>query len=123
MGTYNTGLISPYKQSGGKEFDYVTIKKGRYIHNGTSHPLRGTDEFFYHRNYCLESDGKIVYWLDTFGYKSKGTGFHVGFTGSEHHKFLWMQNMHWFQKEDNLRFVVNILFLAIGVYIAFKQSN
>ena len=121
MGDGNTGLISPYKKSGGKEFDSVTIKKGRYIYNNTSHPLRGNDEFYYKRNYCLENDGKIIYWLNSFGNHSNHNGMHIGFSWKEHQKFLWMQKEHWLQKEDNIRFIVNVLFLIIGVYIAFKQ--
>lgn len=120
-GIPNTGIMKPYKKGSNIEFDSVLIKKGRYIYNDTSHPLRGNDEFYYQRNYCLESDGKIVYWLDTFGNKSNNIGLHIGFTWKQHQKFLLMQNMHWLQKEDNIRFIVNILFLIIGVYIAFKQ--
>jgi len=35
-------------------------------------------------------------------------------------RFLLIQQSHWLQKEKNLRYVVNILFLIIGTIIAWK---
>lgn len=103
------------------EFDWIEVKKGRYIHDGTSHPLRAGDEKYYKRMYCLEHDGRVVYWLDTFGKHSSNHGHHVSFSWREHQTFLWQQNDHWLQKEENVRYIVNVVFLVIGVVIGIKQ--
>lgn len=103
------------------EFDWIEIKKGRYIHDGTSHSLRSGDDKFYRRVYGLEHENRCVYWFDTFAKHSSNHGHHVSFNWFEHQKFLWLQGDQWFQKEANLRYFVNVIFLGIGAYIGFKQ--
>jgi hypothetical protein len=103
------------------DIDWIEIKKGRYIQNDTSHPLRLTDEKLYGRIYALEYKNKYIYWLNTFGAKSKDHGVHIGLSWCENQRFLWMQNDHWFQKEDNIRYIVNVLFLIIGAWIGIKS--
>lgn len=36
-------------------------------------------------------------------------------------KFLWVVGKNWFQKEDNVRYLINILFLIIGLYLTYKK--
>ncbi len=115
----NSGVLEQMESR--NKLVFVEIKKGRYIYQETSHPLRSRENYFYSRVYCLEHKNDIIYWLDTFGKNDNHHGFHIGFTWKQHQKFLWMQNEHWFQKEDNIRFIVNVLFLILGVIIAFKQ--
>lgn len=128
----NSGLLIPasgkvteidgnYTRYNKSEFDWIEVKKGRYIHDGTSHPIRAGDEKYYKRIYCLEHEGRVVYWLDTFGKHSSNNGHHVSFSWREHQTFLWQQNDHWLQKEENMRYVVNVVFLVIGVVIGIKQ--
>lgn len=132
----NSGLLQPTSgrvtvTDGNKmqfintEFDWLEVKKGRYIQNGISHPLRAGDEKYYKRMYCLEHDGRVVYWLDTYGSHSSNhrpnNGHHVSFSWREHQTFLWQQNDHWLQKEENVRYIVNLVFLIIGVVIGIKQ--
>ncbi|UKN01192.1 hypothetical protein K6119_15790 [Paracrocinitomix mangrovi] len=131
-GESNTGLLEPcsgveLKTTGnvttGKrvEFDWIEIKKGRYIHQNCSHPLRSGDENYFKRIHGLEYKNRKIYWLYTFGSMDKPQGHHVGFSWWEHQKFLWLQEMHWLQKENNIRYMVNLIFLVLGVVIAFKQ--
>jgi hypothetical protein len=128
----NTGVLFP---SGGTfseiighttttrrtEFDWIEIKKGRYIHKGISHPLRSGEDKFYKRIYGLEHERRSVYWFDTFAKYSTLHGHHVSFNWIEHQQFLWLQGEQWLQKESNIRYVVNVIFLVLGSYIGFKQ--
>jgi hypothetical protein len=128
----NTGVLFP---SGGirsetienntttrrTEFDWVEIKKGRYIHNGISHPLRSGEDKFYKRIYGLEHERRSVYWFDTFAKHSSSHGHHVSFNWVEHQQFLWLQGEQWLQNESNIRYMVNVIFLVLGSYIGFKQ--
>lgn len=103
------------------EFDWIEIKKGRYLQNGTSHPLRSGEDKFYKRIYGLEHEGRAVYWFDTFGDHSNHSGYHVSFSWMQQQNFLWKQNDNWLQKEENVRYIVNVVFLVIGVIIGLKQ--
>ena len=103
------------------EFDWIEIKKGRYIQDGTSHPLRSGNEKLYMRIYGLEYKNKRIYWFDTFGKHSTQHGYHVGFSWWQHNRFLWFQKEHWLQKEESIRYIVNILFLVLGAIIGIKQ--
>ena len=67
---------------------------------------------------CLK---KRIYFFNRFGNKDSNTGFHVGFTWLQHQRFLFLQNRHWVQKEENIRYIVNVIFLIIGAYFGFKN--
>lgn len=103
------------------EFNWIEIKKGRYIQDGTSHPLRSGNDKFYKRIYGLEHENRKVYWLDTFAKHSSSHGYHVSFNWWEHQKFLWLQGEQWLQREENIRYIVNLVFLVLGVIIGLKQ--
>jgi hypothetical protein len=39
----------------------------------------------------------------------------------QHSYLLFWLKQNWFQKEENIRYIVNILFLILGVYISYKK--
>ncbi len=100
----------------------IIIKKGRYIQNSTSHPLKNCDTNYYKRVYSLENKDKtIIYWFSRFGSDKPSSGEYIGFNFWENQRFLWLQNDNWIQKEENIRYMVNLIFLTIGVYIGYKS--
>jgi hypothetical protein len=101
----------------------IEIKKGRYIHDEISHPLYSENEFYFKRIYCLEFKNKKIYYLNTFGKTDRDLGFHIALSKWQNHKFLWLQNRHWLQKEENIRYLVNLLFLVLGAYIAIRNMK
>lgn len=109
----NSGLINITDQS-------IEIKKGRFIKGDVSHPLFDSSNRYFKRVYCLENSKKnIIYFFNTFGKEASNNGFHVGFTKLENQRFLFLQGIHWFQKEENIRYIINVLFLIIGTFVAF----
>ena len=100
---------------------FVEIKKGRFLESGASHPLYSENEKYFKRVYCLEFLKKRIYFFNRFGSNDSNTGFHVGFTWLQHQQFLLLQNRHWVQKEENIRYVVNLVFLIIGAYLGFQK--
>lgn len=96
------------------KFNNVIIKRNKFIYNYSTHPIRSEDVKYYKRVYFFESVGKYVYHLKPFG-SVDGRGFHISMSWWQHQIFLWLQKRHWFQKEENIRYIVNILFLIIGV--------
>ena len=100
---------------------FVEIKKGRFLELGTSHPLYSENEKYFKRVYCFEYLKKRIYFFNRFGQKDSNSGFHVGFTWFQHQQFLLLQNRHWIQKEENIRYIVNLIFLIIGVYLGFQK--
>lgn len=97
----------------------LIIKRGRYIDkkNSLSHPLFDEQNKYYNRIYALEFNDKKIYYINSFGKIDTNHGFHVGFNFAEHQKFLWFQGSHWLQKEENIRYCVNIIFLILGLVI------
>lgn len=97
----------------------IEIKRGRYIKNNISHPLFIEKENYFSKIYCLEYKKKHIYFLNYFGNsKPPIRGIHIGLTNWQNHKFLWLQNKHWLQKEESIRYILNILFLIIGIWIS-----
>jgi hypothetical protein len=109
----NSGLLTfdPIKSS------ILIIKRGRYIDKKTnlSHPLFDEQYKFYKRIYALEYKNRKIYYFNRFGKPDNNHGYHVGFNFFEYQRFLWIQGTHWFQKEDNLRYCINIFFLILGL--------
>ena len=56
-----------------------------------------------------------------YGKQDSNQGVHIGFTYWQNQKFLWVQNSHWLQREENIRYLINILFLTIGVLLGLQQ--
>jgi|GEM_PF-1773077 len=98
---------------------HITIFKGRYEEeNENSHSLRTEAEGkMYHRVHGLNYEGHHVYYFNTFA-KKDDHGIHVGMTWKQRQKFHLMQNDHWIQKSENIQYIVNILFLSIGVWLS-----
>lgn len=93
-----------------KTEDIIDIKRGRWVdRNNTSHPMNFT------KKECFEN--KYTYWLSHFGEYSKIYGSHISLNFWENQKFLFMQKSHWLQKEENVRYTVNVLFLIGGLTI------
>lgn len=111
----NSGKLTPV------EGGYIEIKKGRYLDGDISHPLYAENEKYFNRTFCLEYSKKHIYFFNRFGNKNSNTGFHVGFSWLQHQRFLLLQNRHWLQKEENIRYVINVIFLTIGVIISYKN--
>ncbi|MFN8864982.1 MAG: hypothetical protein ACK500_10555 [Flavobacteriales bacterium] len=100
---------------------YVEIRKGRYVDGGLSHPLYSEGEKYFERIYGLEYRNHHVYFFRRFGNGDSKAGFHVGFTRLQHQQFMLLQNSHWIQKEENIRYLVNLVFLVIGAYIGLSN--
>lgn len=97
--------------------EIIDIKPRRWIEdrNGTSHPMKFIEPIAF--------ENKNVYFLYLFGDNSGKTkmGKHISLSFWENQKFLFMQKLHWVQKEENIRYIVNIIFLIIGACIAYKS--
>ncbi len=113
---FNSGKLKGYLKN-----QYAYIKSGRYIRDDTSHPLYSEDEVYFKRIYCLEFKGKKVYFLNRYGKIDNNLGFHIALSKWQNQRFLWLQNRHWLQKEENIRYLVNLLFLILGAYLGFKN--
>lgn len=101
--------------------ELVEIKYGRFIVDDVSHPLMSETEKYFQRVYCLEYEKRRIYYFYTFGNKEGVGGFHVGFTWWQHQQFLLLQKRHWIQKEENIRYIVNVVFLVLGLIIGIKS--
>lgn len=103
----------------------LRIKRGRYIDkkNNLSHPLFDEQNKYYKRIYALEFKDKKIYYFNSYGKIDPNHGFHVGFNFAQHQKFQWLQGCHWLQKEENIRYCVNIIFLIIGLVLGFLKAS
>jgi hypothetical protein len=103
----NSGILE-------KNDEVIEIKSGRWIDKfGVSHPMN------FVKKECF--DDKFVYWVSLLGDESTTHGKHISLTFFQKQKFLWLQNSHWFQKEENIRYLINILFLIYGIIIGILQ--
>lgn len=114
----NTGKL---KYGPNPNNDLIEIKKGRYVQHSVSHPLKSENERFFERVFSLEFEGKRIYFLNAFGQKDGNSGTHIALNRFQNQCFLWLQNKHWLQKEENLRYIVNLIFLCIGAYVGIKK--
>lgn len=95
----NTGVLNKTEQT-------IIIKKNRWVDkSGVSHPMKFEEPKAF--------ENKNVYFLYLFGGDTKGK--HISLSFWQNQKFLWLQNNHWLQKEENIRYIVNILFLLGGI--------
>ena len=102
--------------------NYIDILKYRYIHKNVSHPLRSGKDRYFKRVHCLEFENKIVYFLGRFG-SDKPIGCHIGLSWFENQRFLWKMGDHWLLQEKNIRYLINLGFLILGIYISFRTSK
>ncbi len=102
------------------KLEVIEIKEGRFIQGNNSHPLVHKGEKFYSKVICLEYKNKKVYWLNRFGQQSKYHGDYIGLNRFQNQRFLWLQNAHWLQQEVNIRYLINIGFVLVGIYLGLK---
>jgi len=121
----NTGLLklAHIANSCKEDCGYVRIRRGGFSRCGNTSPLLGTSDKYYQRNRYLRYQRKIIYSFNEFGNKEKARPVFVAFNWFQHQRFLWIQREHWLQKEENIRYVVNLVFLLIGVYLGLKGLN
>lgn len=100
----NTGTLSHTRE-------IIEIRPIRWIDkHKISHPMKFEKPIAF--------DNKNVYFLYLFGDDSnKPKGVHISLSFFENQKFTWMQKTHWRQKEENIRYIINILFLLGGISI------
>ena len=101
----NTGILTKTDKT-------INIKCHKFYDENNNYQPLGYEK--------IKSLGKFVYFLK-FNGVSETHGRHISLNFIQNQKFLWMQGENWFQKEDNVRYVINILFLIIGCYLAYKQ--
>ena len=102
----NSGILN-------KTDKVVNIKRNRfYDENNNWQPL------VYEQ--CKSFDKKYVYYLKFMG-QSNTHGIHISLNYIQNQVFLWLQGNSWFQKEDNIRYIINVLFLILGCYLAYEQ--
>jgi hypothetical protein len=106
-GKVNSGVLEQNKEQ-------VILKYGRYIDkkDSLSFPLK------FKRMYCFKQ--KYVYFIYLYGDK-ENTGFHISLSFWQNQRFLFLQRKHWLQKEENIRYLINILFLIVGIVITLKN--
>lgn len=86
----------------------IDVRRGRWIDDrNISHPMN------YKRIKAF--DKKRVYYLSKFG--SGTTGVHISLTFIKNQRFLIMQDAHWLQQTENIKWVVTGL-LSGGIGLA-----
>lgn len=104
-GDTNTGILKPTNE-------IISIKPRRWVDgDGKSHPMKYVSSIAF--------ENKNVFFLHSSGDDSKlpHHGKHISLTFWQKQLFLLMQNSHWIQKEENVRYIINILFLIGGLTI------
>lgn len=105
----NSGILE-------KTEEQIDIRKNRWIDSGgISHPLK------YLKPIAFSNSN--VYFLHLFGDDTKKphSGKHISLTFFENHFFNLMQGTHWIQKEENIRYLINLTYLTIGIIFAYKK--
>jgi hypothetical protein len=117
-------IIDGHKGSVKRSDSTVKIRKGCYdLNNNITWYIKNGKENHFVREYRFKSIKKeqlFFYSFPMLGKDISPDNVLVGMTWREHQKFLWMQNEHWFKKENNIRYIVNILFLILGAIVAVK---
>lgn len=67
------------------------------------------------RFYTLEN--KYVYGL--YEYKDENPNFFIKLNTIENNIFLLKTGNHWISKEENLRYIVNIIYLSLGLILTY----
>lgn len=118
-------ILEPDEQHNGKlklsSTEFLEIKCGGYLVEGESYPLVSEKEKYFQRIYHKKYHNKSIYLLNRFGKIDDSDGYYIGLNSWEKQIFLWLQQKHWLQKEENIRYIVNLVFLVIGAYVALKK--
>lgn len=105
----NVSIYNPLRNKGELIItdEKINIYQGRWVENdGTSHPLK------IKRKYCFNK--KYVYYL--YGDKDIDRGKHISLNYLQNQKFLITMGHHWLQQEKNIRYLINIVFLILGLF-------
>lgn len=103
LDTQNNGILI-------KEDRIIEIRRNRWIDSKLiSHPLD------YERSEGFSN--KNVYYLHLFKDGKKGKFISLNFY--ENQKFQLIQGSHWIQKEENIRYLVNLFYLTVGLVFAY----
>ena len=64
-----------------------------------------------------------MYFLHLFGDDSKvpHQGKHISLSFIENQRFCILQGTHWLQKEENIRYLVNLTYLTLGLIFAYYK--
>jgi hypothetical protein len=114
--SYKTMVVNVYEANNGeleKTNETITIKPRRWLNkNGISYPMKFTSPIAFENN--------NVYFLKIFDNGDKNShGKHISLTFWQNQKFLYLQKKNWIQKEENIRYIINILFLIGGLTLGF----
>jgi len=96
--------------------EVIDLKRNRWIDtSGVSHPLKYIQP--------ISFENKNVYFLHLFGDDSKAPnqGKHISLSFFENQLFHIKQGTHWIQREENIRYLVNLTYLTIGLIFAYKK--
>lgn len=75
-------------------------------------------EFIFDRVHSLEKNNdEYIYSYLILGFGQQRGYIKLDF--GENIEFLFLQKSHWLQKEENIRYIINILFLLGGITIGF----
>lgn len=98
--------------------DLVESPYSAGIHNGYYTMYNYDWPLEYKREYFYKVNNKYIY---TVLDKSNGTEFRIALNWFENQRFLFVTRKHWILKEENIRYVINIIFLIIGVVFGFLK--
>lgn len=120
MKKLNKMIVNVYKTNNNsgeleKTNETITIKRRRWLDkSGISHPMKFNSPIAFENN--------NVYFLKMFDNNDENLyGKHISLTFWQNQKFLYLQKNHWLQKEENIRYIINILFLISGLILGFLK--
>ncbi len=91
--------------------DVITIKNGYWLSlsKGIINDIQSIEFHPMKFKKCFFINEKYVYFLYYYGGKKFGT--HISLNWFENQKFLILQNKHWFQRGNNIMWVINMVIL------------
>ena len=99
----NTGKL---KQTNEK----IIIKPRRWVtKDGKSYPMKSSAP--------ISFENKNVYFLPYPNENNTIKGVHISLNFWQKQKFLFLQKAHWLQKEENIRYIINMLVLISTVVV------
>lgn len=101
---------------------FIELQRGRFIDDEEDvFPIQFGNEKNFKRVYYDNHALKFIYCIEQHIENSSNMKTYIGLNWKQNQRFLFMQKSHWIQQESNLRYIVNIIFLIIGVYIGIRQ--
>lgn len=110
----------PYSKTDG----IITVNK-HCVKNLNHNGLNFNKSLFNFNRHYLNEVGDLIIVLkiiNTFNDTEKYIYINTNKEKNINKKILkWYCGLYWIQKEENIRYIVNILFLILGCYLAYKQ--